>query len=90
MAIRIRTVGGVRVALCAAETDPEPGDVYLNDGEHYALAAKFTLDWRDQVLTGPIEYPEEWAAMETQKRRDAKEELERWLAQQPKGGDHEV
>ena len=45
MAIRLRTVDGVRVALCAVETDPMPGDVYLDDADHYALAAKFAHDW---------------------------------------------
>lgn len=65
------------MALCAAETDPQPGDVYLDDGDHYALAAKFSRDWTGQVAGW--EYPEEWAAMDTQKLRDAKEELDRWL-----------
>lgn len=81
MAIRLRTVNGIRVALCAAETDEELGDVYLDDGEHYALAAKFRQDWHGETVT--TEYPEEWAAMETQKKRDAKEELEKWLASLP-------
>jgi hypothetical protein len=76
MAIRIRTVDGLRVALCAAETDPMPGDVYLDDASHYALAAKFSRDW-----DAGIEYPEEWAAMDTQKMRDAETELNKWLAQ---------
>lgn len=74
MAIRLRTVTGpdgcpIRVALCAFETDPEPGDVYLDDGDHYALAAKFRRDWQGQINDFP--YPEEWAAMDTQKKRDA-------------------
>jgi hypothetical protein len=79
MAIRLRTVNGVRVALCAAETDELPGDVYLDDGEHYALAAKFQLDWRGEL--NDIEYPEEWAAMASQKIRDAVEECEKWCAE---------
>ena len=79
MAIRLRTVNGVRIALCAAETDPEPGDVYLDDGEHYALAAKFCHDWQGETVGWS--YPEEWAAMATQKRRDAAEELRRWLGE---------
>lgn len=78
MAIRLRTVNGVRVALCAAETDPLPGDVYLDDGEHYALAAKFAHDWREPPHWG-VEYPEQWAAMETQKVRDAEQSLKDWL-----------
>ena len=69
MSIRIRSVNGVTVALCAYETDDLPGDVYLDDGQHYALAAKFRRDWLGQVNDFP--YPEEWAAMDTQKLRDA-------------------
>ncbi len=65
MAIRIRTVDGICVALCAAETDQQAGDVYLDDGAHYALAAKFSRDWAGR--TAGWEYPEEWAAMDTQK-----------------------
>lgn len=78
MAIRLRTVDGFRVALCAAETDPMPGDAYLDDGDHYALAAKFAHDWRDPIHHG-IEYPAEWAVMETQKVRDAEATLIAWL-----------
>lgn len=77
MSIRIRTVDGIRVALCAVESDEMSGDVYLDDGDHYALAAKFS---RDFISTGVLpEYPEEWAAMDTQKMRDAEEELLLWL-----------
>ena len=45
MAIRIREIKGYVVALCAAETKPEPGDLYLNDSIHHALSTKFGLDW---------------------------------------------
>jgi hypothetical protein len=79
MAIRLRSVNGVRVALCAAETDPQPSDTYLDDGEHYALAAKFAQDWQGQVVNWS--YPDEWTAMETQKLRDAETELNKWLAE---------
>ncbi|MER9680828.1 hypothetical protein NKJ23_16050 [Mesorhizobium sp. M0184] len=78
MAVRLRTVGDVRIALCAAETDPMPGDVYLDDTDHYALAAKFRLDWQDQPGGWP-DYPVEWAIMATQKLRDAETELNTWL-----------
>lgn len=80
MAIRLRTVSGVRIALCAVETDAQPGDVYLDDGEHYALASKFAQDHQ----TG-TEYPREWEVMATQKRRGAKEELQSWLDGEPAG-----
>lgn len=79
MAIRLRTVDGVRVALCAVETDEQYGDVYLDDGEHYALAAKFRHDWYGQ--TNDFAYPVEWAAMESQKKRDAQTECEKWNAE---------
>ena len=78
MAIRLRTVDGVRVALCAAETDEMPGDVYLDDGDHYAIAAKYAQDHQGETIT--TVYPEEWAGMATQKLRDAREELMKWQA----------
>ncbi len=65
------------MALCAVETDKMQGDVYLDDGDHYALAAKFSRDWQGHP---DISYPEEWAAMDTQKLRDAAEEYKRWSA----------
>ncbi len=79
MAIRLRNVSGTRVALCAVETDPLPGDVYLDDADHYALVAKFAQDWRpfDSLPT----YEREWAAMATQKVRDAREEFDKWDAE---------
>lgn len=80
--MRLRTVDGVRVALCAVESDPLPGDVYLDDRDHYALVAKFAQDHQ----TG-TEYPREWAAMATQKRRDAREELSSWLAERSPEGE---
>ena len=79
MSIRLRTVNGVRVALCAVESDEQPGDLYLDDGDHYALAAKFRRDWQGQFNN--LVYEEEWAAMDTQKVRDAKEEFAKWDAE---------
>jgi len=48
MAIRIRKIDGITVALCAARTKAEPGDVYLDDTVHHALSTKFALDWETQ------------------------------------------
>lgn len=84
MSIRLRSVNGIRVALCAAETDEHPGDIYLDDSDHYALAAKFQRDWSGELCG--IEYPEVWAAMDTQKLRDAETELRRWLTEQKERG----
>ncbi len=50
MAIRVRSVDGTLIALCAAETDPLPDDLYLDDAVHYALAAKFARDWRGETI----------------------------------------
>ncbi len=52
MAMRLRIVrvvsdtgiDHVHVALCAAKTLPEEGDIYLDDGWHYAISQKY---WRD-------------------------------------------
>lgn len=88
MAIRIRTVEldgeKIRVALCAAETDKMPGDVYLDDGDHYALAAKFVRDFQENgewQTKSPWTYPEEWRAMDSQQVR-TQEQLEEWRQQQ--------
>ncbi len=48
MAIRIRKIDGYMVALCAAVTEPEPGDVYFDDTVHHALTTKFALDWETE------------------------------------------
>ena len=50
MAIRIRNIKGVTVALCAAATSAEPGDVYLDDAAHHALTVKFDADWRSEGM----------------------------------------
>ncbi len=79
MAIRVRKVEGVCIALCAVETDPLPGDLYLDDSVHYALAAKFARDWRGQTVDW--KYEDHDCLARTQKLRDAKEELHKWLEQ---------
>lgn len=67
MAIRIRTVNGCRVALCAYETDHADGDVYLDDDDHYSLLAFFSLNYDLDM-----NFKKEWGVMESQKKRDAK------------------
>ena len=79
MAIRIREINGITVALCAVESDERLGDIYLDDAAHHALTTKFGLDWQ---LMGFIANPpiDNYIAkiMTTQKVRDAEEEHERW------------
>lgn len=45
MSIRLRRIDGILVALCAARSVAKPGDTYLDDEQHYALASKFADDW---------------------------------------------
>lgn len=73
MAIRLRVVNGVPVALCATETDERAGDIYLDDAWHHALAAKFAHDYgiKQEGVIG--EYPDQWALMDTQKKRNAED-----------------
>ena len=65
------------MALCAVESDEKDGDIYLDDADHTALAAKFEHD-RKRMGLDYYECPLEWAAMESQKVRDAREEAEKW------------
>ena len=50
MAIRIREINGVIVALCAAKTTPRVGDTYLDDNIHHALSTKFAVDFENEGL----------------------------------------
>lgn len=81
MAIRIRIVDGVTVALCAVESDEQKGDIYLDDGAHHALSTKFGLDFHSMgFMDDPCADYIVVAAMESQKVRDAEQELHTWLA----------
>lgn len=59
MAIRLRLIPGEGwIAVCAALSVPLPGDVYLDDGQHAALANKFARDFNDlcdQPLPGALD-----------------------------------
>jgi len=83
VAIRIRVSNGITIALCAVESDPLPGDVYLDDAQHYALAAKFADDWNGQTISW--QYPSELSEMRKHRARGAKETLETWLEEWPNG-----
>jgi len=48
MAIRIRKINDTTVALCAAKTNPEPNDIYLDDSIHHALTTKFGVDFKSE------------------------------------------
>lgn len=59
MSIRIRFVDSVTVALCAARSMPKPGDIYLDDGAHHALAEKFAADFQSEGYNTAPHYPDE-------------------------------
>lgn len=46
MAIRVRTIDGVVVALCAAEFPAQEGDLYIDDAQDHAIRQKLWTDWR--------------------------------------------
>lgn len=59
MAIRIRLIEGCTVALCAAVTEAQKNDTYLDDDEHHALTTKFGVDWKkegflDEDMADPV------------------------------------
>ena len=64
MAIRLRSVAGHLVALCAARSQRAPGDVYLDDAMHEALAHKFGGDWKKTGHDTPYEYDQRATAAE--------------------------
>ncbi len=60
MAIRIRTINNRVVAICAASTRAQEGDVYLDDAMHHALTHKFEAYfklmgfWKEEEEKGPF------------------------------------
>lgn len=83
MAIRVRVINGATIALCAVETDPMTDDIYLDDAVDHALRVKFVRDYKSEgIPLESISHPEEDALAESQKVRDAKEELDKWLSRQ--------
>lgn len=77
MAIRIRTINGVTVALCAYETDEKPGDIYLDDNAHHALSTKFGLDWHSAgFLRESLADPRLVEVMLIEKLRDSEKDYQ--------------
>ena len=79
MSIRIRSINGIFVALCAAEVDEAPFDNYLGESEHHALFQKFLRDFKAEGLLNQAgEERIERAQLElneSQKKRDAEETI---------------
>ncbi len=79
MSIRIRSVGEIVVAICAARSVAKPGDVYLDDAAHHALSTKF---WDDFASEGSMAKPPanlpELAVMQAEESNNAgREEWDR-------------
>ncbi len=56
MSIRIRRIEGETVALCAAKTEAQEGDIYLDDNAHHALTTKFAIDFESEgFYAGPVD-----------------------------------
>ena len=56
MSIRIREIEGETVALCAAKTEVQEGDIYLDDNAHHALFTKFAVDFESEgYYAGPVD-----------------------------------
>lgn len=79
MSIRLRTMpDGLLVALCAARSIEKPGDVYLDDGAHSALAAKFEMDFAGEGISlSPQVQPYAEAIEREESSNPAREEWER-------------
>jgi len=70
MSIRIREISGEMVALCAAKTSPQEGDMYLNDRHHHALYVKFAVDMQsegwEKVEDIPVDEVVQFRMLETE------------------------
>lgn len=75
MAIRLRNVNGVLVAVCAARSIEKPGDVYLDDAQHHALAEKFAADFQSEGYNTAPCYPNETLLRE---QEESNNEARRW------------
>lgn len=61
------------VAICAARSVERPGDIYLDDGIHHALMAKFSKDFAEEGFCEPFDYPEH-GIMEAEESNNANRE----------------
>ncbi|KKK80938.1 hypothetical protein LCGC14_2818460 [marine sediment metagenome] len=51
MAMRLRTVNGELMALCAAYSEEKQGDIYIDDGWNYAISQKYWRDYDEIAIT---------------------------------------
>lgn len=80
MSIRLRYVvfpdGAMGyVAICAARSVAQPGDIYLDDAHHHALSVKFSLDHASMgFFASPYAGSEAEALMEREESNNAPRE----------------
>ncbi len=67
MAMRIRRINGILVALCAAKTTGQLGDSYIDDEEDHAIRVKLERDFDSEglMIKTPYRDCEEWCLMKT-------------------------
>lgn len=58
MSIRVRRIKGKLMALCGAESQPEEGDLYLDDGVDFAIRKKIYADLKSEGFKWDWERPE--------------------------------
>lgn len=75
MAIRLRLIPDHGwVALCAARSVEQEGDVYLDDAQHYALANKFARDYNEMFDVGlPGVYKDDEIVLRDESNNPARE-----------------
>ncbi len=54
MAMRLRKVHGIWIAMCAAKTIKKSDDVYIDDTQDHAIRAKISYDNRLEGLNVPV------------------------------------
>lgn len=59
MAMRVRVVNGVVVAVCAATTPAKAGDLYIDDAQDHAIRSKLAQDWNSESGYGIPQYEDE-------------------------------
>jgi hypothetical protein len=71
MSIRIRSIEGATVALCAARSVEKPGDIYLDDAAHQALSEKFAEDFQGMGFNTSALYDKETAIRQREESNNA-------------------
>ena len=68
--MRLREIDGTLVALCAAKTKPQSGDVYIDDRQDHATRVKLERDFDSEGLmkVAPYRNTKQWELMDAIER----------------------